>query len=607
MLNQTKYIRNFSIIAHIDHGKSTLSDRIIQICNGVSEKFLRKNRERFLDSMDLEKEKGITIKSQNITLRYTSNNGNQYQLNLIDTPGHMDFIYEVLHSLSACEGALLVVDAKKGIQAQTLNTLNHALKMGLTIIPIINKIDLIDINLSSIVQNLSKISGIEKSRFLFCSAKTGYGIKKIIENIIQNIPSPTGGEKDPLQALIIDSWFDQYLGVIFLIKVKTGKILKGDQIKILGIKKSHLVRSIGIFNPNRTESKKLISGEIGWISCKIKNINEKLVGRMIFHSSHLKVSESSSNLESKKIQSQIYSNLFPKDPGSYSLLKDALIKLRLNDFSLCFSEECSDFFGNGFNCGFLGLFHLEITKERLIREYKIEVISTFPRLTYEIELKSKEILHLKDPEKISNFKGIREIREPISQCKILVPKEYIGKIIDLCSKKRGVQTDSLYLDDQVLLTYEVPTYEVISNFFDLLKSVSKGYASLEHHFIRFKKEKIVCVNILINGKKIDCLSSMIHQKKSKKHAEKIIKIITESFPRQQFNVIIQAAIGKIIVSRSEIKPFRKNVLSRCHGGDSSRKMKLLGKQKKGKKKMKKFARWTLSRSILLSLKKMYDA
>ncbi|KIE63748.1 Translation elongation factor LepA [Candidatus Riesia pediculischaeffi PTSU] len=546
--NQTKYIRNFSIIAHIDHGKSTLSDRIIEICSRSSKLFKLKSSEKILDSMDLEREKGITIKAQNVTLRYISDDGNEYQLNLIDTPGHMDFIYEVFRSLSACEGALLVIDARKGIQAQTLDTLLHAKRMDVKVIPVINKIDLIDQDPSPIVSNISRITEINANNFLTCSAKTGYGIKNIIENVVRYVPSPSGREEDLLEALIIDSWFDRYLGIIFLIRIKSGRVLVGDRIKILGIDRSYCIKSMGIFNPNKVERKKLSVGEIGWIICKIKHIDEKPVGRMITHYSNRRIIKRSSNIG--EVQSQIYSSLFPTEDGSYQSLRDALIKLHLNDSSFSFVPECSDIFGNGFNCGFLGLFHLKIMKERLRREYNVEVISTIPKLIHEIEMKDRTVLHTNDPNKLSAIKNIKEIREPFSHCKILSPKKYFGKIIDLCAKKRGKQIEVLHLGNQILLIYEIPTSEVISDFLDLLKSVSEGYASLEHKFHRFKKEKIVCVDILINGKKMSCLSSIVHQKKSKEHSKKLIKLIVESLPRQQFNVIIQAAIGKTVIMRS---------------------------------------------------------
>ncbi|WP_343189610.1 translation elongation factor 4 [Buchnera aphidicola] len=586
-----KKIRNFSIIAHIDHGKSTLSDRFIQMCGGLSE---REMSDQVLDSMELEKERGITIKSRSVTIKYINKKKKKYKFNFIDTPGHVNFSYEVSRSLAACEGALLIIDSTQGIEAQTLANCYLALDMNLKIIPVLNKIDLPTSNIKKVSQEIEDIIGISSKDTIYCSAKTGKGVKNLLEKIIKKIPHPKGNIKNPLQALIIDSWFDNYIGVISLIRIKNGFIKKNFKIQIMTNKKIFNVEKIGIFTPKKKNKKILSCGEIGWISCGIKNISYIPIGDTIT----LYKNPSKESLPGFKIiKPKIFSGIFPDNANKYELLKKALEKLKLNDASIFYEPEKSLILGHGFRCGFLGLLHMEIIQERLKREYNLNLISTMPTVMYKIILKNKKIIYLDNPCKFPNINFIKKIKEPIALCNIIVNRNYLGNIITLCSKKRGIQKNLIYYKNQVSLIYEIPMSEVILNFFDELKSLSSGYASLDYNFLKFKKSDIIKLNILINSKNIDSLSILIHKKKSQKYANDIIKKMSLLIPRHQFNIVIQASIGKKIISRRNISQLRKNVLSKCYGGDISRKKKLLKKQKIGKKKMKKIGNINISKKI----------
>ncbi|VFP85856.1 Elongation factor 4 [Buchnera aphidicola (Cinara pseudotaxifoliae)] len=591
-----KYIRNFSIIAHIDHGKSTLSDRLIQICGGLSK---REMSEQVLDTMDIERERGITIKAQSVTINYVSKSGKKFCLNFIDTPGHVNFAYEVSRALSACEGALLLVDSAQGVQAQTVANCFNALKMKLSVLPVLNKIDLSNSHPQKVRQDIEDIIGISTENIVLCSAKTGLGIPELLEKIITVIPSPKGSNDNPLQALVIDSWFDKYLGVVSLIRVKNGYIKIKDKILILRTKQVYQVDQLGIFTPKRILKSMLSCGEVGWIICGIKNIRSILVGETITSL----INPSNTLLSGfKKIKPKIYAGLFPIQNNQYNQFKDALKKLQLNDSSLFYESENSQALGFGFRCGFLGMLHMEIIQSRLEREYNIKIIITAPTVVYEvIILKNKKKIYLDNPIKFPNFNCIYEIREPIALCNILTPVKYIGEIIKLCIKKRGIQKNLIYHNTQTIIQYEIPLSEVILNFFDQLKSISSGYASLEYSFVGFKKSDLVKIDILINSIKIDALSSICHKKNSVYFAKNMIGKIKKIIPRHQFNVPIQASINNNIISRTNIVQLRKNVLSKCYGGDISRKKKLLQKQKKGKKRMKIIGNVKIPHEIFFSI------
>lgn len=590
-----KNIRNFCIIAHIDHGKSTLSDRIIQICNKKINN--KKIQPQILDSMELEKEKGITIKSSVVSLFYKIKKKKKYQLNFIDTPGHVDFSYEVSRSLFACEGVLLLIDAKKGIESQTIAHYEKAKKMNLKILIVLNKIDLQNINYKNIFKQIKKKFKIQKKEIILCSSKTGYGIKNVIKNIIKKIPCPKGSSKKPLQALIIDSWFNNYLGTIALICIKNGTIKKGDKIKIINSNQIYNVEKIGIFTPKQKNSKKLTTGEVGWIICKIKNLYDMPVGETITNSTK----PSNKKLKKfKKIKPQIYASLFPFKNNTFKTFEKSLAKLKLNDSSLFYELENSNILGFGFKCGFLGLLHMEIIIERLKREYNLNVIITPPTVTYKIKLKNKKTIYVNNPNNIPPKNKIKEFQIPIANCIILTPKKYLGKIISLCSEKKGSQVNIIYINGKVKLIYEIPLLEIVQNFFSQLKSISKGYASLEYYFLYFKKEKMTKINILINKKKIDHLSLITHHSKSIYKSQIIIQKIKKIIPRQQFDITIQAEIEGRIIASSKIQQLRKNVIAKCYGGDITRKKKLLEKQKIGKKKMKKIGNIKIPKEIFLN-------
>ncbi|WMC18956.1 MAG: translation elongation factor 4 [Enterobacteriaceae bacterium PSpicST2] len=593
-----KNIRNFSIIAHIDHGKTTLSDRIIQICGGLNK---REINNQILDTMDLEKEKGITIKAQSVSLKYKSKNGKIYKINLIDTPGHIDFSYEVSKSLIACEGVLLLIDSTQGIEAQTISNYYKAMKMNLDIIIVLNKIDLPTSDINRVKKEIKNIIGFNKNKIICCSSKTGKGVINILENIILNISYPKGKIENSLEAIIIDSWFDNYLGIISIICIKNGIIKLGDKIIIINKIGVYNVEKLGIFTPEKKICNFLICGEIGWLIYSIKNINYARVGNII--TSFLKPIKRVLH-KFKIIKPKIYAGLFLLNSNQYELFCNSLKKLKLNDNSLFYEPEVSSLLGFGFRCGFLGLLHLDIIKERLKREYNLNLIITTPNVIYEIYTNNRKIIYIDNPNKLPLKNKIRELREPIAECIILTPKQYLGKIINLCVKKRGKQINIIYYNNQVSLIYEIPMSEIIINFFDKLKNLTKGYASLDYKFKYYKKSNLVKIDILINNKKIDTITWITHKNNSYNFCKKIVKKIKKIIPRQQYNVSIQAVINSNIISSSIIKQLKKNVIKKCYGGDISRKKKLLNKQKYGKKKMKKLGNILLPKKIFSTLFKI---
>ncbi|RDE71724.1 elongation factor 4 [Aggregatibacter segnis] len=590
-----KNIRNFSIIAHIDHGKSTLSDRLIQTCGGLSD---REMAEQVLDSMDLERERGITIKAQSVTLNYKAKDGETYQLNFIDTPGHVDFSYEVSRSLAACEGALLVVDAGQGVEAQTLANCYTAIEMNLEVVPILNKIDLPAAEPKRVAEEIEDIVGIDAIDAVRCSAKTGVGIEDVLEEIVAKIPSPEGDPNAPLQALIIDSWFDNYLGVVSLVRIKNGTLRKGDKIKVMSTGQSYNVDRLGIFTPKQVDTTILNCGEVGWVVCAIKDILGAPVGDTLTHHS----TPASSVLPGfKKVKPQVYAGLFPISSDDYEAFRDALGKLSLNDASLFYEPENSTALGFGFRCGFLGLLHMEIIQERLEREYDLDLITTAPTVVYEVELTNGEVVYVDSPSKLPPLNNIAEIREPIAECNMLLPQAYLGNVITLCVEKRGVQTHMVYHGNQVALTYEIPMGEVVLDFFDRLKSTSRGYASLDYGFKRFQAADMVRVDIMINGDRVDALALIVHKDNAPYRGRELVEKMRELIPRQQFDIAIQAAIGNHIIARSTVKQLRKNVLAKCYGGDVSRKKKLLQKQKEGKKRMKQLGNVEVPQEAFLAI------
>ncbi|TOM61376.1 elongation factor 4, partial [Vibrio parahaemolyticus] len=575
-----KHIRNFSIIAHIDHGKSTLSDRLIQVCGGLSD---REMAAQVLDSMDLERERGITIKSQSVTLNYTAKDGETYQLNFIDTPGHVDFAYEVSRSLAACEGALLVVDAGQGVEAQTLANCYTAIEMDLEVVPILNKIDLPAADPERVAEEIEEIVGIDAMDATRCSAKTGLGVEDVLENIVSAIPAPEGDPDAPLQALIIDSWFDNYLGVVSLVRIKNGSLKKNDKIKVMSTGQAWGVDRLGIFTPKQVDTDVLNTGEVGWVVCGIKDILGAPVGDTLT----LAKNGSDKPLPGfKKVKPQVYAGLFPVSSDDYENFRDALGKLSLNDASLFYEPENSAALGFGFRCGFLGMLHMEIIQERLEREYDLDLITTAPTVVYEVEKTDGELLYVDSPAKLPAINDIEEIREPIARCNILVPADYLGNVITLCVEKRGLQVDMVYHGNQVAVTYDIPMAEVVLDFFDRLKSTSRGYASLDYNFQRFEASNMVRVDVLLNGDKVDALALITHKDQSQTRGRQLVEKMKEFIPRQMFDIAIQAAIGNHIIARSTVKQLRKNVIAKCYGGDVSRKKKLLKKQKEGKKRMK---------------------
>ncbi|PCI20502.1 MAG: elongation factor 4 [Piscirickettsiaceae bacterium] len=590
--------RNFSIIAHIDHGKSTLADRLIHMCGGLTD---REMEEQVLDSMDIERERGITIKAQSVTLHYQAEDGQRYKLNFIDTPGHVDFSYEVSRSLAACEGALLVVDAAQGVEAQSVANCYTAIELGLEVLPILNKIDLPSAEPERVAEEIEEIIGIEAIDAPQISAKTGVGVDQVLERIVKQVPAPKGDINAPLQALIIDSWFDNYLGVVSLIRVVNGSIKKKQRIKMMSSNDVYLVDQVGVFTPKREVLDELYPGDVGFMVAGIKDIYGAPVGDTIT----LVNNPAKESLPGfKMVQARVFAGLFPSSSNDYENLREALNKLKLNDASLNYEPETSDALGFGFRCGFLGMLHMEIIQERLEREYDLDLITTAPTVVYQVLLRNGDILDVDNPAKLPDLSTVNEIREPIIEAHILVPQEYLGNVITLCIEKRGVQTKMQYMGKQVSLSYEMPMSEVVLDFFDRLKSVSRGYASFEYEFKRFQCEPLVKLDVLINGDRVDALSLIVHKDISQKRGRELVEKMKELIPRQMFEIAIQAAIGSKIIARSSVKALRKNVTAKCYGGDISRKRKLLEKQKAGKKRMKQVGNVEIPQDAFLAVLKL---
>ena len=590
-------IRNFSIIAHIDHGKSTLADRFIQICGGLSE---REMAEQVLDSMDIERERGITIKAQSVTLEYQAEDGKTYQLNFIDTPGHVDFSYEVSRSLAACEGALLVVDAGQGVEAQSVANCYTAIEQGLEVLPILNKMDLPQAEPERVKQEIEEIIGIDAENACPVSAKTGTGVKEALEYLIREIPPPEGDPEGPLQALIIDSWFDNYLGIVSLVRVTSGTLRKGDKIAAKSIGRAHGVDGVGIFTPKRQETGELKAGEVGYVVAGIKDIHGAPVGDTLTHAATPDV-EALPGFQ--QVKPQVYAGIFTISSDDYEDFRDALAKLTLNDASLFYEPETSDALGFGFRCGFLGMLHMEIIQERLEREYDLDLITTAPTVIYEIVRKDGSVVTVDNPSALPDVGDIDEMREPIVQANILVPQEHLGNVISLCIEKRGVQKEMQFLGQQVSLVYELPMAEVVMDFFDRLKSVSRGFASLDYHFVRFERADLVRLDVLINNERVDALAVIVHRSQVQSRGRSLTERMKELIPRQMFDVAIQAAVGGKIIARQTVKALRKNVTAKCYGGDVTRKRKLLEKQKAGKKRMKQVGRVEIPQSAFLAVLK----
>ncbi|UYZ68686.1 translation elongation factor 4 [Moraxella bovis] len=592
------HIRNFSIIAHIDHGKSTLADRFIQVCGGLSD---REMQAQVLDSMDIERERGITIKAQSVTLYYNHPSGEKYQLNFIDTPGHVDFSYEVSRSLAACEGALLVVDAAQGVEAQSVANCYTAIEQNLEVLPVLNKIDLPQVEPERVIEEIEDIIGIEAVNAPRVSAKTGVGIDELLQALVEKIPAPQGDRDAPLQALIIDSWFDNYLGVVSLVRVREGQVKTGDKIFIKSTGESHLVTSIGVFTPKRLETNILQAGEVGFIIAGIKDIAGAPVGDTI---TLAKTPEVDSIAGFKKVTPQVYAGMFPIDSSDFEKFREALQKLQINDSALFFEPDTSEALGFGFRCGFLGMLHMEIIQERLEREYDLDLITTAPSVIYEVVKKNGEIVYVDNPSKLPDTGVIQEFREPIARCNILVPQEYLGNVITLAIERRGVQVDMKFMARQVQVVFDIPMGEVVMDFFDKLKSASRGFASLDYGFERYQADKLARVDVLINGEKVDALAMICHQEHARRRGNQLVEKMKELIPRQMFDVAIQAAIGSQIIARSTVKAMRKDVLAKCYGGDVSRKKKLLEKQKAGKKRMKQVGSVEIPQEAFLAVLKV---
>ncbi len=595
LMSKLDHIRNFSIIAHIDHGKSTIADRFIQICGGLTE---REMEAQVLDSMDLERERGITIKAQSVTLDFVAKNGETYKLNFIDTPGHVDFSYEVSRSLAACEGALLVVDAAQGVEAQSVANCYTAIEQGLEVVPVLNKIDLPSAEPERVITEIEEIIGIEAEDALRVSAKTGLGIEELLESLVERIPSPRGDPDAPLQALIIDSWFDPYVGVISLIRVMNGSINRRDKFVIMSTGRTYQAEKVGVFTPKRTDTKSLETGEVGYVIAGIKEIDAAPVGDTITLADN-KAAEPLPGF--KEMQPRVFAGLYPISSDDYENFREALRKLRLNDAALHFEPETSQALGFGFRCGFLGMLHMEIIQERLEREYDLDLITTAPTVIYEVEKTDGEVVMVDNPADLPDPGQIAEIREPIIEAHILVPQDYLGNVISLCIEKRGVQKNMQYLGGQVQLVYDLPMNEVVLDFFDRLKSVSRGYASFEYELDRFQAANLVKLDILINGERVDALSLIVHRDYAESRGRELTEKMKEIIPRQMFEVAIQAALGSKIIARSTVKALRKNVTAKCYGGDITRKRKLLEKQKAGKKRMKQVGRVEIPQEAFLAV------
>ncbi|MCC7197926.1 MAG: elongation factor 4 [Gammaproteobacteria bacterium] len=593
-----QHIRNFSIIAHVDHGKSTLADRFIQICGGLE---AREMQAQVLDSMDIERERGITIKAQSVTLRYRARDGVEYQLNFIDTPGHVDFSYEVSRSLAACEGALLVVDAAQGVEAQSVANCYTALEMGLEVLPVLNKIDLPSADAVKVITEIEEIIGIEATDAIGVSAKTGQNVPDLLEELVKRIPAPKGDADAPLQALIIDSWFDSYVGVVSLVRIVNGSLKKGDKIRVMTTGRAWNADRVGCFTPKRLDTECLQTGEVGWIMAGIKEIEGAPVGDTITHDSR----PSATALPGfKKIKPRVFAGLFPVQTDDYEAFRDALHKLRLNDSSLQFEPEVSTALGFGFRCGFLGLLHMEIVQERLEREYNLDLVTSAPTVIYEVALTDGSVEFVDNPAKLPRPDLIDQLREPIITANILVPPEHVGPVLKLCQEKRGVQKKMLQLGTQMSLQYELPLAEVVLDFFDRLKSASRGYASFDYEFNRFQAAPLVKLDVLINADRVDALAIIVHRETAYQRGRELVDKMQELIPRQMFEVAIQAAIGSQVIARASVKALRKNVLAKCYGGDISRKRKLLEKQKEGKKRMKQVGTVEIPQEAFLAVLQM---
>ena len=593
-------IRNFSIIAHIDHGKSTLADRIIQLCGGLSD---REMEAQVLDSMDLERERGITIKAQTAALRYTALDGQVYQLNLIDTPGHVDFSYEVSRSLSACEGALLVVDASQGVEAQSVANCYTALDLGVEVTSVLNKIDLPSADPDRVIQEIEDVIGIEAQNAVRCSAKTGEGVRDVLEAVVARIPPPVGDSTKPLKALIIDSWFDNYVGVVMLVRVVDGTLKPKDKIRLMATGAVHLCEEVGVFTPKSVQRPALSAGEVGFIIAGIKELTSAKVGDTVT----LADKPASEPLPGfKEVKPQVFAGLYPVESNQFEALRSALEKLRLNDASLQFEPENSTALGFGFRCGFLGLLHMEIVQERLEREYDMDLITTAPTVVYELLLKSGEVVQIENPSRLPEPSRIEEIREPMITINLLMPQDYVGPVMTLCTGKRGIQKNMQYMGRQVMLSYEMPLNEVVLDFFDRLKSVSRGYASMDYEFLEFRAADLVKLDIMVNGDRVDALSLIVHRQNAVYRGREVAAKMRELIPRQMFDVAIQASIGANIIARETVKAMRKNVLAKCYGGDITRKKKLLEKQKEGKKRMKQVGNVEIPQEAFLAILRVED-
>ena len=595
-----KQIRNFSIIAHIDHGKSTLADRLIQRCGGLSE---REMESQVLDSMDLEKERGITIKAQTATLNYKAKDGQTYLLNLIDTPGHVDFSYEVSRSLSACEGALLVVDATQGVEAQTVANCYTAIELGVEVLPVLNKMDLQSDNPDEAKEEIEDVIGLDATDAIEASAKTGMGIDEILERVVERIPAPQGDPAAPLQALIIDSWFDNYVGVVMLVRVVNGTIKPKDKIRLMATGANHLVEQVGVFTPKSQTRPELSAGQVGFVVAGIKELKHARVGDTVTNAAK-PAEEALPGF--KEAKSQVFAGLYPVESNQYDALRDALTKLQLNDAALHFEPEVSQALGFGFRAGFLGLLHMDIVQERLEREYNMDLITTAPSVVYEVLLRNGEVIHVENPSKLPPVDKIAEIREPIDSVTIFVPDEYVGPVMTLCNQKRGVQLDLAYHGRQVHLHYDLPLAEIVLDFFDKLKSLTRGYASMDYEFKEYRAADVVKIDILINGDKVDALSSIVHRANSVARGREIVTKMRSIIPRQMYDVAIQAAIGVNVIARENVKALRKNVLAKCYGGDITRKRKLLEKQKAGKKRMKQVGTVEIPQEAFLAILQQDD-
>lgn len=595
-----KNIRNFSIIAHIDHGKSTLADRIIHLCGGLED---REMEAQVLDSMDIERERGITIKAQTATLQYKANDGQTYYLNLIDTPGHVDFSYEVSRSLSACEGALLVVDASQGVEAQSVANCYTAIDLGVEVTAVLNKIDLPSADPERVKQEIEDVIGVDASDAVQCSAKTGFGVRDVLEAVIAKVPAPKGDVNAPLKALVIDAWFDNYVGVVMLLRIVDGVLKRKDKFKMMATGTQHLCEQVGVFTPKSLEKTALSAGEVGFVIAGIKELAAAKVGDTIT----LVDNPAKEPLDGfKEVKPQVFAGLYPVESSQFEALRTALEKLRLNDSSLLFEAENSTALGFGFRCGFLGLLHMEIVQERLEREYDMDLITTAPTVVYELLLKSGEVVQIENPSRLPEPSHIQEIREPIITVNLLMPQDYVGPVMTLCNNKRGIQKNMQYMGRQVMLTYEMPLNEVVLDFFDRLKSVSRGYASMDYEFLEFRAADLVKLDIMVNGERVDSLSMISHRGNSVHRGREVAAKMRELIPRQMFDIAIQASIGANIIARETVKAMRKNVLAKCYGGDVSRKRKLLEKQKAGKKRMKQVGNVEIPQEAFLAILRVED-